>query len=72
MIADGIRYTLFAGLFSGHVRDLSSGKTIWEYLKKHHRAICGGTSSNPFLCGCGSDQPVDTLATAAWTEAFAS
>ncbi len=71
-LADGMRYTLYAGLFSGHGHDLSSGRTAWEYLSRHHRAICGGTTSDPFLCGQGSDQPAGSAAVAAWTEAFAS
>ena len=72
MLADGVRYTLFSGLFSGHSQDLSSGRTVWEYLAKHHKAICGGTTGYPFLCGCAPDQPVSNNALAAWTEAFAS
>ena len=70
MLADGMRYTAFSGMFSGHGQDLSSGYVLWEYLKKHHRAICGGTTANPFLCGSGSDQPVSNRAMAAWIEAF--
>ena len=72
MLADGIRYTLSSGMFSGHRQDLSSGKTVWEYLSRHHRAICGGTTGNPYLSGSASDQPVSNSAIAAWTEAFAS
>lgn len=72
MLADGVRYTICSGLFSGHSQDLSSGRAIWEYLSKHHRAVCGGTTGNPYLCGCASDQPVSNMAVAAWTEAFAS
>ncbi len=72
MLADGVRYTIYSGLFSGHVMDLSSGKTVWKYLSRHHRALCGGTTSNPFLSGCGSNQPVCNKTLAAWTEAFSS
>ncbi len=72
MLADGVRYTISSGMFSGHSRDLSSGKAIWEYLSKHHRAVCGGTTGNPYLCGCAPDQVVNNMAVAAWTEAFAS
>ena len=71
MLADGIRYTLYSGVFSGHRQDLSAGRIVWEYLKKHHRALCGGTTSNPYLCGNASDQPVSNSALAAWCEAFA-
>ena len=72
MLADGMRYTLYSGLYSGHSQDLSSGHILWEYLLKHHHAVCGGTTSNPFLSGTASDQPVNNLALAAWTEAFGS
>ena len=72
MLADGIRYSLFAGIFSGNKQDLSAGKTAWSYLKKHYRAICGGTTAGPFLNGAASDARVGTLALAAWTEAFGS
>lgn len=72
MLADGIRYTLYAGLFSGHKQDLYAGRVVWEYLKKHHRSLCGGTTSNPYLCGNASDQPISNTALAAWCEAFAS
>ena len=71
-LADGFRYSLYAGLFSGNRQDLSAGETAWKYLKKHHRAVCGGTTSDPLLCGCGSDKAVSNIAIAAWTEAFAS
>ena len=72
MLADGVRFTLFSGLFSGNSQDLSSGKTVWEYLIRHHRALCGGTTGNPYLCGCSPDQPVSNRALSAWTEALAS
>ena len=72
MIADGVRYSLWAGLFSGHGQDLSSGRTVWSSLEKHHRALCGGTTADPYLCGCGADRAVDNRALAAWTEAFAA
>ena len=72
MLADGMRYTLYSGLYSGHSQDLSSGHILWEYLLKHHHAVCGGTTSNPFLSGTASDQPVGNMALAAWIEAFGS
>lgn len=71
-LADGMRYTLYAGLFSGNKQELSSGQNLWQYLKKHHHALCGGTTANPFLCGSQSDQPVANTALAAWAEAFSS
>ena len=72
MLADGVRYTLYAGLFSGNGQDLSAGKNAWSYLQKYHHALCGGTTSGPFLCGQASDQPVGTAALSAWTEAFSA
>ena len=71
-LADGFRYALYCGLFSGNGQDLAACRTAWDYLKKHHRAVCGGTTSGPLLSGCGSDKPVSNLAAAAWTEAFAA
>ena len=70
MLADGVRYTLYAGLFSGHRQDLSAGKTVWSQLIRHHRALCGGTTGDPFLSGNAADQPVNNMSLAAWTEAF--
>ena len=72
MIADGVRFTLYSGLYSGHSQDLSSGRTVWEHLSKHHRAICGGTTGNPFLHGSSPEQAVSNIVISAWTEAFAS
>lgn len=72
ILADGVRYTLFAGLYSGHRQDLSAGKAVWGQLIRHHRALCGGTTGDPFLSGNASDQPVNNMALAAWTEAFGS
>ena len=70
LLADGIRYTLFTGIFSGHGQDLSSGKTIWPYLLKHHHALCGGATGNPYLSGSTADQTVNNCTLAAWAEAF--
>ena len=72
MLADGVRFSTFAGLFSGHKQDLTSGRTVWNYLARHHRALCGGTSADPYLCGCSADREISNLALAAWTEAFAA
>jgi len=71
-LADGIRYTLYSGIFSGNRQDLSAGKTAWKILQKHYRAICGGTTAGPFLSGSASNAGISTAALAAWTEAFAS
>ena len=72
MLADAVRYSVFAGIFSGNRQDLTAGKSAWNYLQKHFRAICGGTTSGPFLQGASSDAGIDTAALAAWTEAFAA
>lgn len=72
LLADGFRYTVFAGLFSGHGQDLSSGRTAWAYLEKHHRALCGGTTGDPYLSGSGAERAVNNQILCAWTEAFAS
>lgn len=72
MLADGVRYTLFAGMFSGNRQDLTAGKTAWLYLQKHYRALCGGTTAGPFLSGAGSNAGIHTMALCAWAEAFAS
>ena len=71
-LADGIRYTLCSGIFSGNRQDLTAGKTAWKILQKHYRAICGGTTAGPFLSGAASNAGISTTALAAWTEAFAS
>ena len=72
MLADGIRYSLYAGIFSGNGQDLSAGKTAWTVLQKHYRAICGGTTAGPYLNGAGSNAGIATAALCAWTEAFAA
>ena len=72
LLADGVRYSLFAGLFSGHAQDLSAGKSVWDHLVRYHHALCGGTTGNPYLSGNGSDQPVCNTALSAWTEAFSA
>ena len=72
MVADGIRYSLFAGIFSGNRQDLSAGKNAWNFLQKHYRAICGGTTSGPFLDGSVSNACISTEALASWTLAFSA
>lgn len=71
-LADGVRYSVFSGIFSGNGQDLAAGKVVWRYLHKHHHVICGGTTSNPYLCGNAPEQPINNCAVAAWAEAFAS
>ena len=71
-LADGVRYTIYAGIYSGHKQDLSAGKTVWKHLLKHHHALCGGTTGSPYLCGNAADRPVFNTVPAAWTEAFAA
>ncbi len=72
LLGDGVRYSVYAGIYSGHNRDLSAGQNVWSYLLKHHHALCGGVTGNPYLSGNASDQTISNLALCAWTEAFAS
>lgn len=72
LLADGVRYSLFAGIYSGHNRDLSAGQTVWTYLLKHHHALCGGITGNPYISGKASDQTISNAALSSWVEAFAS
>ncbi len=72
LLADGVRYSLYSGLFSGNRQDLTAGRESWKYLQRHHFAVCGGTTGSPMLSGCGSDSPVGARTIAAWTEAFAA
>ena len=72
LLADGVRYSLYAGIYSGHSRDLAAGQTVWTYLLKHHHALCGGATGNPYLSGNASDQTINNRALCAWAEAFAS
>ena len=71
-LADGMRYTLYSGIFSGSSLELSAGYAVWQYLLKHHRAICGGTTADPFLCGKSADKAVNNNSLMAWIEAFSS
>ena len=72
LLADGVRYSVYAGIYSGHNRDLSAGQTVWPYLLKHHHALCGCVTGNPYLSGNASDQTISNRTLCAWTEAFAS
>ena len=71
MLADGIRYAHFSGEFSGNGQDLSAGRFAWSFLSRHHRALCGGTTGNPYLAGTSASANVDTRVLSAWIEAFA-
>jgi len=70
LLADGMRYTALAAIFSGNGQEMSAGKTGWKAIRKGHYAICGGTTGAPFLSGLGSDQPVSLAVLSAWAEAF--
>ena len=70
MLADGMRYTAFSGLFSGNGQELSAGERGWRFIRKSDGAACGGTCGAPFLCGRSSHQPVSAEVLAAWMEAF--
>lgn len=72
LLADGTRFSLYSGIFSGNKQDLSAGYILWQYLSKHHHALCGGITGDPFLCGKASDKTVDNCALFAWTEALSS
>ena len=71
-LADGLRYSLYSAIFSGNGQELSAGKTAWTVLRKHHYAVCGGTTSEPFLAGTNAGSGISTAALSAWTEAFAA
>lgn len=70
ILADGVRYTAYSAMYSGNGQEITAGEKGWEYLKKHHAAICGGTTSDIFLAGSGTDRGVHPAATAAWAEAM--
>ena len=70
-LADGVRYTAWAGIFSGNGQDLSAGEKGWLSIRRDHGAVCGGTTADVMLAGTGTDRAIDAAALAAWTEAFA-
>lgn len=72
ILADGMRFTVFSSIYSGNGQELSAGKKGWEYIRKHHGAVCGGTTANILLAGRGADKGIHPAATAAWTEAMIS
>lgn len=72
ILADGMRFTAYSAVYSGNGQELSAGRKGWEYIHKHHGAVCGGTTANVLLAGCGANQGIHPAATAAWTEAMIS
>ena len=72
ILADGMRFTVFSSIYSGNGQELSAGKKGWEYIRKHHGAVCGGTTANILLAGRGADKGIHPAATAAWAEAMIS
>ena len=68
--ADGIRYTVFTGQFSGNGQEMSAGERGWEMIRKYHYAVCGGSTADQTLEGMGTHRPVDAVSTAAWCEAL--
>lgn len=71
-LADGMRYSLNAGIFSGNGQDLTAAETAWKVIRKYHYSPVGGTGGDPLLSGTASNEPVSTSAVSAWVEAFAS
>ncbi len=72
ILADGMRYTAYSAIYSGNGQEMSAGRKGWEYIHKHHGAVCGGTTANVLLAGRGANQGIHPAATAAWTEAMIS
>ena len=72
ILADGMRYTVYSAIYSGNGQELSAGRKGWEYIRKHHGAVCGGTTANVLLSGRGANQGIHPAAIAAWTEAMIS
>ena len=71
LLADGLRYTVFAAMFSGNGQDLTAGHNGWSAIERDHGAVCGGTTGERFLAGRGTDRKISTRVAAAWAEAFA-
>ncbi len=71
-LADGMRYTAWAGIFSGNGQDLTAGEKGWQAIARDHGMACGGTTADVLLAGKGTDNPADAAAVAAWAEAFVS
>ena len=70
LAADGVRYTAWSAMYSGNGQEISAGEKGWEYLKKYHAAVCGGTTADVFLAGSGTDRGIHPAAAAAWAEAL--
>ena len=70
ILADGMRYTAYSSLYSGHEQELKAGRNGWEHLYKSHHAVCGGLTADPFLTGGRTDTGNDPETVAAWTEAL--
>ena len=72
ILADGMRYCAASAIFSGSGTELSSGKKGWDFLRKYHGAVCGGTTANVLLSGKSTSAGIHPSAIAAWAEAFAA
>ena len=70
LLADGMRYAVCAGLFSGNGQELKAAEKGWQSISRDHGAVCGGTTADALLAGREPDKGMDTAALAAWTEAF--
>lgn len=68
--ADGIRYTVFSGQFSGNGQEMSAGERGWDLIRKYHYAVCGGSTADRTLEGMGTHRAIDAASTAAWCEAL--
>ena len=72
LFADGARYTVWSGIFSGNGQDMSACEKGWHTVSRDHGAVCGGTTGDVLLAGRGTDKGIYAAAQAAWTEAFIS
>ena len=72
ILADGMRYCAASAAYSGSGPELNAGQKGWEFLKKYHGAVCGGTTASMLLAGRGADAGIHPAAVAAWTEAMAA
>ena len=70
ILADAVRYTAYSALYSGNSQEISAGHKGWEYLKKTHAAVCGGTTSGVMLSGRGTNRGLHSAAVSAWAEAM--
>ena len=72
LLADGIRYAAYSGIFSGNGQELSAGEKGWSAVNRDHGAVCGGTTADVLLAGKATNRGIYAAAIAAWTEAFIS